>query len=206
MATLAEKLEAMATLDTLERTENPLATANWEKMTGAENIGQCTTTGWTTTETKKKAGAKWKGTLSAGTEFAVLFTAGVIPAEEEQIQALGFFLSSQVDTFMFREGGSSFHCGLEVGGVEKTSAAVTLAAGDRYAVCYHEGKAKFMRKASAGSWEEKLSSVVSLTGTASGPYIEFAPGTKASTTFRAKTFAAGKLEEATAQPILSMVI
>ncbi len=211
---LAEELDALAVLDALSgRTENPLAAAGFAKLTegSVNNIGQVTSTGWTTVTEKQKAGFKYTGTLkSSAAEFAVLATFAVLPGANGQIVECGWLYPGEkyVAVWLERTSATTYNANFDpnaagVGGFSFTGK--TWAAGDRFALCYDAGSLKLMRKPTAtGVWEEVGGKALTLTGTPERPYWDFQPGASSSSTaFRLTSFSAGTLASAVNMPTAS---
>lgn len=203
MATLAEKLLALPTVDLLSgRTENPVnKPGEWEKEAGSANIGQVTETGWRTTTANTSAGMLWvKDALT--NPCAVKFRLPVIPPAASYGYDLVLFGGGAVDvlSYIVRVGfGTGWYAGLIVGGSEVASGEIAaLANNDDYALSWDEGEANGCKlsRIRAGEVTTLLQATATKglsLGTRSG--LLYFPG-GADVTSRASHFATGTLVEA----------
>jgi hypothetical protein len=209
VATLFEKFDTLAVLDSLQREENPLSNSGkWERSFLANNIGKATATGWVTTTSNTWAAASWID-LAYASPCACLSTLAVLPTTNEHNVGLSLFGSTNKagteHTAFGRlklESGSKYfvYIGYYEGGVYHELAfksGVTLAAGDRFALSYdpsEEKGFKLSRKPAAGAWETLVSATASEVPVAKlGSYAGIVGFGSTSTVYRLTNFAAGSL-------------
>jgi hypothetical protein len=159
--TVKEQVEGLGVIDTLKRTENPLA-GEWEKASEAvANSGQATSTGWTITAEKGSAGARRKTAQVWTVGGLIGFEIPVLPATSQAVE-MQFGVAGEnqkAGLAIIRTGTST--CTLSLfgtsipAGTEKTG--VGLAAGDSFALSWEpSGKLTAWRK-TGGAWSEAFS-------------------------------------------------
>jgi hypothetical protein len=145
LATRAEKLLALPVLDSLLRTENPVnKPGEWEKLPSANNIGQCTLTGWRTITTNTTAGLVWvKQTFT--NPCAVKISWPVVPPAANYGYDIYILYggTAPVNAYILRTAfGTLWYAGLEINGSAVAEGEIPAAqTNDQYAVSWDEGEA-----------------------------------------------------------------
>lgn len=197
MSSLAERLEALPVLDSLQREENPLSNGGRWESAGAGNVGKATSTGLVSITAGQEVRVAYVGApFPLAVPCACAFALGVLPAEAKGLE-IAFREAGGKEALcltIVRSAAAKATLHLEVNEVEvKLLEGVTLEAGDTFYISIEGGTCKIWRKPAASPIVELISVAAAVGASFANVKLHvFDTGT----TYRVTNFAAGTLEEA----------